>query len=262
MAFNTPIVDPWVMRPRPHPRACLRLFCFPYAGGGASVYRGWADALPPQFEVCPIQLPGRESRLAEPPFTRLSSLVEHLAAVLEPYLQLPFAFFGHSMGALIGFELARHLRRDGVCGPEHLFVSGHHAPQLPDPYPPIHHLPEAAFLRGLQRLNGTPEAVLQNSELMQLLLPMLRADLQLSETYCFTPEQPLNCPITAFGGSEDSNLTRRVLTPWQDQTQDTFTLHFFPGDHFFLHTARAALLQVISQECSRLMDGTTGGRSS
>lgn len=129
--------------------------------GGALIYHPWADKLPLDVEICSVRLPGRENRLREKPFTRLTSLVETLAGVLKPYIKIPFAFFGHSVGALISFEFAREIRRQNCFGPIHLFVSGRRAPQLPDPDPPIHRLPEAAFVYELKRLNGTPDAVLQ-----------------------------------------------------------------------------------------------------
>lgn len=161
--------NPWVAGSRSNAEARLRLFCFPYAGGGASIYRDWTAALPPVVEVYPVQLPGRQSRLHELPFTRMSLLVPELVEGLQPYLDRPFAFWGHSMGALISFELARHLSHENRPGPLHLFVSGYRAPQLPRLEPPIHQLPEEAFIHELHRLNGTPDAVLQNRELMRLL---------------------------------------------------------------------------------------------
>src|SRR5205814_4666171 len=192
--MNTPTVDSWIQYYQSKPQACLRLFCFPYAGGGASIFRTWSENLPPEIEACPIQLPGRESRLLEAPFSQLFSLIEPVAQALLPYLDMPCAFFGHSMGALVSFELARYLRRQHGLSPVHLFVSGRRAPQLSDPDPPIHPLPEAEFLEELRSLKGTPEEVLQNTELLQLLLPLLRADFAVCETYAYAPETPLLCP--------------------------------------------------------------------
>ena len=232
----------------------MHLFCFPYAGGAASTFCTWADGLPREVEVCPIQLPGRENRLREPPFTQLGPLVHALAQAMRPYLGKPFVFFGHSMGAAISFELARQLRRQGDPGPLYLFVSGSHAPQVPDPNPPIHHLPEAEFMEELRRLNGTPETVLRNAELMQLLLPLLRADLALHETYVYVPDDPLDCPISAFGGLKDQQVCRDDLAAWRDQTYGAFTLHMLPGDHFFLRSARGFLLRAISQELVSILD--------
>lgn len=246
----------WLTCPKPNPQAHLRLFCFPYAGAGASAFRSWVDKLSLlNVEVCAVQLPGRETRLRESPFTRISPLVEALARVLLPYLDLPFAFFGHSMGALVSFELARQLRRQQSPSPLHLFVSSRRAPQLPNPYSSIHHLPDAAFIKELYRYNGTPQAVLEDPELRLLFLPLLRADLAVNETHVYTPEAPLNCSISAFGGLEDREASRNELDAWRVQTSKTFTLRMFPGDHFFLKKERDALLQVISQDLRRIVTG-------
>jgi medium-chain acyl-[acyl-carrier-protein] hydrolase len=247
-----PTADRWVVRLRPRPRARLRLFCFPYAGGGASIYRAWAGELPQEIEVCAVQLPGRETRLHEQPFDRLPALVEALAQALEQCLIPPFAFFGHSMGALISFELARRLRTLSRPGPAHLFVSGRIAPQSPRRRPPIHALPEPEFVEQVQRLNGTPDAVLQHKDLRELVLPLLRADFAINETYGYSSEPPLACPISAFGGLEDDRATQEELAAWQIQTCGTWALRMFPGDHFFLRSAHEALLQALSHDVRRL----------
>lgn len=234
---------------KPNPIARLRLFCFPYAGVGSSLFCTWSNGLPQHVHVCPIQLPGRENRLTEPPFTRLAPLAQKLAGVLRPYLDIPFAFFGHSMGGLIGFELARELRRRDGPLPVHLFVSGRPAPQLSNQAAHMYRLPEPAFVSELRRrYNGIPDFVLQSEELTRLFLPILRADVELIETYAYTSEQPLDCPITAFGGLQDGNVTRETLAAWQAQTNGSFNLRMFPGDHFYLNDARETLLRAISQE--------------
>lgn len=238
----------WLPRLRPNPQARLRLFCFPYAGGGAAVFHTWPRSLPSQVDVCPVQLPGREARLSEPPFTHITPLLQALASAVQPYLDMPFAFFGHSLGALISFELARWLRRQNQPGPLHLLVSGLRAPQAPNPEPPIYLLPDAEFIQKLRRLNGLPQAVLDDAELMQLMLPLLRADMTVYETYVYTAEAPLDCPISAFGGLQDRVATRDNMAAWRDQTSRAFTLRMLPGDHFFLHSAQALLLQALSHD--------------
>jgi len=150
------------------------------------------------------------------------------------------------MGALISFELARQLRRQYAPDPIALFVSAYRAPQLPAPSPPIHSLPQDEFVEALRRLNGTPEAVLQDAELMQLLLPTLRADFAICETYTYTPEVPLECPILAFGGLQDREVSRDDLAAWCHQTHRAFKLRMVPGDHFFLHSARASLVYAVA----------------
>lgn len=218
-------------------------------------FRSWSDSLPLTVEVCAIELPGRGSRLMEPPFTQLEPLIQELTRVLLPYLEKPFAFFGHSMGALVSFELARILRQEYDLSPVHLFVSGRRPPQVPDPDPPIHTLPEPEFIDELRRYNGTPEAVLENAELMQLLLPTLRADFAVIETYVYTPDPPLNFPITAFGGLEDWKASCDDLEAWREQTSADFSLQMFPGDHFFVHSAQPLLLQGLSRKLHQYCAG-------
>jgi len=248
-----PTLNRWVTCPKPNPQATLRLFCFHYAGGGAAIFRTWSDSLPQSVEVCAIELPGRGTRLMERPFTQLEPLVPTLASALFPYLDKPFAFFGHSMGGLVSFELARLLRREYGLSLVHLFVSAHRAPQVPDPDAPIHALPNPEFLQELRRYNGTPEAVLENAELMQLLLPTLRADFAVVETYAYTPEQPLDCPITAFGGLDDREVSSDELEAWREQTNASFVLKMFPNDHFFLDSAKPLLLQSLSQKLHQIV---------
>lgn len=237
----------WIIGPRPGPGARLRLFCFPYGGAGASLYRGWSAALPATVAVCPVQLPGRENRLTEPSFRRLQPLIQALADGLTPYLDLPFALFGHSMGALVSFELARELRRRGRF-PACLLVSSFRAPHLPDPDPPIYHLPDAEFIQELADLGGTPPEVLENAELMELVLPRLRADLEVCDTYSYVPEAPLACPITALGGVDDQEVRPEELEGWREHTSGAFRLRLFSGDHFYLHDAGSALQQAVVEE--------------
>lgn len=242
---NTSKFNSYVKIPDPNPQARVRLFCFPYAGGSSLIFRTWSKSLP-TIEVCPIELPGRGSQMKLAPFTRLETLVSAIAPILLPHLDKPFAFFGHSMGAIVSFELARLLLREYNISPVHLFVSGRRPPQIPDSKPPIHALPESEFIEELRRLNGTPQAVLENAELMQLIIPSLRADFAVLETYVYAPEPILNCPITAFGGREDPEVSGDELQGWRDQTNAAFSLQMFNGDHFFLHSAQSLLLQSLS----------------
>lgn len=237
----------WITCPVPRPLARLRLFCFPFAGGSALTYRDWAQDLPASIEVCPIQLPGRGNRSLETPCTRLAPLVRDLTSALCSYLDRPFTFFGHSLGALISFEVALRLRAQVELSPVHLFVSGCRAPHLPSSSRPIHALPDAEFVEEIRRLGGTPNEVLQNADIMQLLLPMLRADFAAYETYTYEAAQPLDCPISALGGWHDRETTQDELAAWQDHTGAQFQLHMFPGDHFFLRHARVPILQLLSR---------------
>lgn len=240
-----PASGPWIVRPRPLPQARVRLLCFPYAGGGASAFARWAQHLPPTVEVCAVQLPGRENRLREPLCTQLAPLVSTLGDVLAPLLERPFALFGYSMGAIVAFELARLLRRQGKPLPVHLFAAARIAPQVRDPAPPIHTLEHGAFIQKLRDLNGTPEVVFQDQELQRLIIPILRADFAVNEAYTYTPEPPLDIPLSALGGTHDPKVSQESLAQWDTQTTRDFRLRMFPGDHFFINTAQAPLLQTL-----------------
>ena len=190
----------------------------------------------------------------ERPFTNLSHLVETLVPILQPYLNKPFALFGHSMGAVLAFEVARQLRRQDNHNPVHLFACSSPAPQRPILKPPIHGLPEAEFVAEMRnRYNGIPQSIVENNELMQIFLPSLRADLTMLETYVYTSEKPLECSISAFGGLQDSVLSKSTLQEWREQTLKSFTLQMFPGDHFFLHSNKLPFLQILSQEITKLL---------
>jgi medium-chain acyl-[acyl-carrier-protein] hydrolase len=240
----------WLLMHRPRREARVRLLCLPYAGGGASAFRHWPDALTSSIEVCPVQLPGRENRFVEAPFTRAEAVVEAMAPALRPVLDRPYALFGHSMGAMLGFELIRHLRRRGDPLPVQFFVSAARAPQLPRPGAPIHALPDAAFVERLRGLQGTPEGILQDKELLQFVLPALRADFTVVETYRYTPGERLDCLLTAFGGRSDGAVSFAELAGWSDQARRDFRLQMLPGNHFFLHdpAARQTLTQTIERQ--------------
>lgn len=246
---------PWINGSISQPQAELCLFCFAYAGGSAQIFRDWAPALLPTVEVCPVELPGRGGRWQEQPYNDLKTLVADLAPVILEVCDCrrqicdhrrPFAFFGHSLGGLISFELARHLRREYGHTPAHLLISGCKAPHLPDREPPIHALPDPEFLAKIRSFNGTPGAVLENAELIELLIPVLRADFTLLETYTYQTEPLLACPVTVLGGLGDSKVDCPALEAWRVQTSAEFSLQLFPGDHFFLHTAQADLLPALA----------------
>jgi medium-chain acyl-[acyl-carrier-protein] hydrolase len=240
--------DTWLSCPRQKPDASVFLICFPYAGGSPAAYYPWAAALPDSINVCSVHLPGRGTRLREEPFNRMASLVPVLTDVLTNFLSHAerFAFFGHSLGASIAFEIVRELRRRGQSMPTHLFVSGSRSPQ--EPYTDhIHGLPEAEFLEEIRQMGGTPPEILNHKELMALLLPTMRADFAIRETYAYHEEPPLPCPITAFGGLTDYIVAQESLEDWRTQTARGFSLHMFPGDHFFPFQSQASLLEMVSQ---------------
>jgi medium-chain acyl-[acyl-carrier-protein] hydrolase len=244
-------MTPWIVRRKPNPGAALRLLCFPYAGGGASVYRTWPEALPADVELWSVELPGRETRGRERPFERLGPLIASLTDAVAPELDAPFAIYGHSLGALVAFSFARELRRRSLAAPVHLFVSGRRAPQLPEPAP-MHELPEPEFLARLRRLGGIPDAVFQEAELMAYFLPILRADITVNETATAPVGEPLACPITALGGVTDERASPDELDAWRAQTTAAFDRELFPGGHFFLQSARTELLAALSVRLARI----------
>lgn len=236
-----------------NPQAAIRLFCFPYAGGGASVFARWMKDLPPDIEVCPVQLPGRENRISEPCLTGVKDVAARAAEALAPYFDMRFAFFGHSLGALIAYELAQTLRRTRGAQPQHLIVSAHRAPQSPFPLAPTWQLPDADLKRRLVELNGTPKEVLRHPELLELVLPLIRADFRLDETYTHPSDyEPLDCPITVFGGLHDTETSGADLQSWRAVTHARFELRMLDGDHFFIHSHAAALIHEVGRILRKL----------
>lgn len=227
---------PQWFKAQPAPAARMRLFCFPYAGGGSAIYRQWGrEFLPYPVEVVSALLPGRESRVREPGYTRIEQYVDPLAREISPYLDKPFALFGHSMGAIIAFELARRLRDEHGLEPKHLFISGRRAPRIPRRDPYIHDLPEPEFIAEIGRLNGTPAEVLEHQELMALMIPLLRADFAVCRSYTYAPGEPLRCPITVFGGKSDEESPPDELDLWREETTGDLNVQMLEGDHFFLN---------------------------
>ncbi|SES47690.1 Thioesterase domain-containing protein [Streptomyces sp. yr375] len=236
------------MTPMNGPRTRLRLFCFPYAGGGTWAYRGWAEHLPDGVELHAIALPGRETRIAERPVADLPTLLADLVPALRPYVDAPFAFFGHSMGAVLAWETARAVQADRGRSPEHIFVSGSPPPSLVSTgVQDLPTLPDAELVERIGKLNGSPGEVLANAELMELLLPAFRADFTLLANYTPAPDAPPPaCPVTVFGGDHDPRAEPNSLGGWAEFTRDPPEVHVLPGDHFFLHSARAQLLARVS----------------
>jgi surfactin synthase thioesterase subunit len=216
---------------------------FPYAGGSPAAFNKWTAN---KVETYIAHYPGRGSRFNEPSIKRIGTLIENLLPVIQPLLDKPFALFGHSMGGLIAFELARGLRKRNLPQPKVLFLSACAAPHIPDPNPPIHALPDNEFLEALKEFNGVPSEILNQSEALKIFLPILRADFEAVETYRFdSSEPPLDIPIVAFGGLDDPRVSREQLEGWAKQTVSGFESQLFPGDHFFINRFRNAILESI-----------------
>jgi medium-chain acyl-[acyl-carrier-protein] hydrolase len=244
----------WILPLSKRTDATGQLFCFAYAGGGSHVFREWASLLPVDLDVFAIVPPGRGSRFSEALVTDFDDLVTQIADEIIQYADRPITLFGHSLGASVAYEVARILEANGVS-PGMVFVSGRQAPHVPSRRAPIAHLPDAAFLAGLAQMGGTPAEILASRELVDLLLPMLRADFALAETYRERPGPRLTCPLEALGASGDPLVDRAGLEAWRVATSGSFNVHMFPGDHFYLHAHMRPLLAHIG---SRIAAGDGG----
>jgi surfactin synthase thioesterase subunit len=235
----------WLLR-QPGPRRRARLFCFSYAGGNPAAFLPWQKAIDPAIEICAIQLPGRGTHLAEPATASMPTLIKALAHEISRLSDLPFAFFGHSLGGLLAFEVTRWCKLDYLPLPVHLFVSACAAPQSRNPTEALHQLPDTELIQRLASYNGTPPEVLAHRELMEILLPAIRADFQLVEEYRYRPGLPLGAPITVLAGRRDRHVTAEQAAGWRRETLAACQIRWFEGDHFFIHGELEAVLDCIS----------------
>lgn len=226
-----------------------RIFAFPHSGAGSSFYHQWAMNFDKDdIDFLGIQLPGRESRFQEVPFSSIESLLHNLSIAIKPLLDKPYVLFGHSLGALIAYELCRKLHQEGFLLPRRLYVSGFRSPELPNPNLELHELPDDQITEALKTYAGTPNEILLNRELMQIFLPLLRADFRLHETWSYEASVPLPCPITALSGKQDCITLPTSMYNWEAQTSSLFEHYIYSGDHFFLNQHQQDIIQHIYRE--------------
>jgi medium-chain acyl-[acyl-carrier-protein] hydrolase len=240
-------LEAWV--PIRSDRECrCRVLGFAHAGGSAAAYRNWRSFVGPDIDFCPVELPGRGARGREAPLTSLAALVERIAGPIAPLLDVPFAFFGHSVGARIAFECARRLRaRDGRAA-VHLFVSGRGAPRVGEHSHNAHDMTDDALIAMLRRLGGTPREVLEHRAFAAALLPLIRADLTLAEGQGIGDADRLVCPVTAFAGSDDASVEPDALEAWRHVTRGRFRACRVPGGHFYAPASVGAVMQEIARD--------------
>jgi medium-chain acyl-[acyl-carrier-protein] hydrolase len=239
----------WLIATPVRHSAQIRLFCFPYAGGTASSYRTLGQLIPDSVELMAIQLPGRDERICEPPETSLANIVGSIVKEVTPYLDKPYATFGHSLGTILGYEVVKELANRRLPMPQHMVMSARGAPHaVQNQNQRRYLLPDDQFIEELRKLEGSPPELLQNRELMQLLLPSLRADFYLAESYASTDRWRVPCSMSVYGGTADFAVTRRDLEEWQAYSADMIKLRIFPGGHFFINSCRDLFAQVLIQD--------------
>jgi surfactin synthase thioesterase subunit len=239
--------NPWLLR-APGAGKPFRLYCFCYAGGNANSYLAWQAAMPAQVEICAVQLPGRGARFHETPLTDFKALIATLSDVIAAELAQPFAFFGHSLGALLAFELARYQKRCSRPQPAQLIVSGCEAPQFRSPPERLHLLSDEGLIDRLRELNGTPRDILAHRELMEVLLPTIRADMALVGDFAYRAEALLDIPMSVFAGREDDIEPENQVHGWAKETRAGCDVHWFDGDHFFINASSEAVLACLAQK--------------
>lgn len=245
------VTGAWFVTPAANAHCEVRLICFPFAGGGTLTYRGWPGMLDSRVEVVAVQLPGRDRRRAEEPIPSIMSVVVQVADAIEAHLDRPYLLCGHSMGAVLAFEMSRELRRRGLRQPDGVIVSARRAPHLPDPGPVMHTLSDRDFKARLKGMNGTPPEVLESDELMDLVLPMLRADFQACETHEYTDEPPMEYPLLAMGGDADPDVEPESVEAWHRYTTGEFEAVIMRGDHFVIQNHAEEFVGHVSRWIDR-----------
>ncbi|MEZ6088048.1 MAG: alpha/beta fold hydrolase [Pirellulaceae bacterium] len=228
----------------------MRFLCAPYSGASATVFRPWVELLPSNIALSAVELPGRGSRFSESPLTCMEDLIDQLYDAVRPHLRMPFVLFGHSLGAVVMFELA-HRFVDSHLIPERLIVSGQRALHRPSPRSPIHNLPDEQFISEINQYGGTQAGIFENEELRSIFLPLLRADFQLGETYVPHTTSPLCCDLSAYGGLQDPEVSVADIQAWRRYTEKQFNYRMFPGNHFFLHQHNGLVVESLLADLSK-----------
>ncbi len=238
--------DAWIQRFHPAPQSRIRLVCFPHAGGSASFYSPMSASLSPGVEVLAVQYPGRQDRRADKPIGNIPELADRIFEVLQLHVDRPLAFFGHSMGAVVAFEVARRLEQKANTAPVVLFASSWRAPSK-HRHEAVHLRDDEGLVVELKSLNGTDVKLLDDEELLRMILPAVRSDFKALETYTFSPGPMLSCPISVFIGEADPKTTVDEARAWRQHGKGGFHIRIFPGGHFYLIAHQAAVIKEISR---------------
>lgn len=236
----------WFVVPERKPQASLRLFCFPYAAGNASTYIGWIKHLPEEVELVVVQPPGRANRIGEDPIDNMDELVQKVSEEIASCLDKPYIFFGHSLGSRVAFEVMQTARQKGWLMPLHYIASGSSAPHVNRTHKHVSHLTDDEFIHALKRFDGAIEEIIQNENLVNLFLPLLRADFNIADTYYREPGEPLDVSLSVFGGNGDEDARPDELPSWSAHFLNDPEISLFNGNHFFIDSAQADVAKKVA----------------
>lgn len=252
MTTNSPLnhtmsaINSWFITPNLNNKAIVRLFCFHCAGGDASTFYPWAKKINSSIELISIQLPGHGMKFDEPKLRSMEAIIAYLNNAILPYFDRPYFFFGHSLGALVAFELTRSLQKNCKPLPECLFVAGKNPPHIRD-QKFICHLSDQEIIEEIKKYNGIPAEILAETSLMNIFLPIFRADFEVLETYVYYKSLPLTCNLIALGGVEDPIVKAVNIEAWKIHTSGKFQSYLLTGDHFFIKSQQPEVLEIIYQ---------------